>query len=120
MVEEGGEEGGALVGPAAAVGGGAPLLVGDHLRGEAPALELLLGVVDEEAVLAGGAELHDPELAVVEVVEALELVHRPLEPLHEEDPRGEAMGDDHQVGLAARVLLQPPHVYVPPQRLQET
>jgi hypothetical protein len=119
LLEEGVDEGGALLGPAAAVGGGAPLLVGDHLRRHAPLLELLLGVVDEEGVLPAGAQLHDPELAVVEVVEALELGHRPLEPLHQEHPRGEAVGDDHQVRLAAGVLVQPPHVDVPPQRLKE-
>jgi hypothetical protein len=119
VLEEGVDEGGELLGPVAAAGCGSPLLVGDHLRRHAPLLQLLLGVVHEEGVLPAGAQLHDPELAVVEVVEAVELGHRPLEPLHEEHPRGEAVGDDHQVGLAAGVLVQPPHVDVPPQRLQE-
>lgn len=55
-------------------------------------------------------------------MQLLELVHRPLEPAHEEHPQREAVGDEDQVhvGVAARLLLEAPDVNVRPQRLSET
>lgn len=96
-------------------GGGTAALVGNHLGREAPLLEFLCGVVNEEAVLTGWAELHDTDLAVARVVEVLELLDGPLEPLHEEDAGGEAVGNDDEVGLGAVVLAEALHVDVAPE-----
>lgn len=100
-------------------GGGTAALVGNNLRREAPLLELLRGVVDEEAVLASGAKLHDADLTVAGVVKELKLLDSPLEPLHEEDAGSEAMGNNDEVGVSGVVMAEALHVDVTPEGFEE-
>jgi hypothetical protein len=100
-------------------GGGTAALISNHLWREAPLFKLLCSVVDEEAVLASGAQLHDTDLAVARVVEALKLLNGPLEPLHEKDAGSEAVGNNDKVGLGGVVLAEALHVDVAPERFQE-
>lgn len=119
-IEETIEVPGALVIPGTSRRGGAPLLVGDHVGGETPFEHLLLRVVNRQAVLAAAPELHHAELAVTEVVEALELLNRPLEPLHQEYPWRQPVWHYHQVQIVVSIVVKPVHVYVPPQWFKET
>jgi hypothetical protein len=58
-------------------------------------------------------ELHDDELAVIDVAEILEVLHAPVVPFHKEDPRHETMCDKN---TDAGKVLFPKR---PPQRLVE-
>lgn len=99
----------------------APLLVRNHAVGEAKRLQFLYRVVHGEIVPPPRPQLHHQDPRVAEVVQPLELVHRPLVPPHEEHPERETVRHQHQIHVASRRggALEATHVNVRTERLPE-
>lgn len=71
---------------------------------------------------SAGALLHYKHLPVAQVVEPLELLHRPLVPPHQEHPDRQTVGDYHQVHVLVPFTrrLEPSFVDVRFQGLPES
>ncbi|KAL6577502.1 hypothetical protein OROMI_009830 [Orobanche minor] len=95
-------------------------LIGNHFVRESPFPHILITMIQSKTVLSTFTQLHNSKFTISKVIQPLELFNCPLKPLGKEYTNGKPVRDDHKVQVVGHIMVQPIHIYVPPQRFKKT